>query len=130
MPVLAFDTTLTLSESQQTAITDRVTSLYTEQMATTAGHVAVMLRQQPQHAIALGRAVDGPIVILQADIRRGRSFDRKRAFALAVMDYLQDTFGVPEPNLKVAFTEHAGEELMGQNRVGGEWDEPSTEQGE
>jgi hypothetical protein len=31
-------------------------------------------------------------------------------------------FGVPEPNAKVVFTEHAGEDMMGIDRVGGDWD--------
>ncbi|WP_224269235.1 tautomerase [Haloprofundus salinisoli] len=90
-------------------------------MATTAGHVAVVVREHPPTAMSLGRAVDGPIATLNADIRRGRSFKRRRTFALAVVNWLEVAWDVPRPNVKVAFTEHEGHDLMGADRVGGEW---------
>ena len=36
------------------------------------------------------------------------------------MELVSERFGVPDPNLKVAFTEHPGEDLIGVDRVGGE----------
>ena len=70
----------------------------------------------------LGRAVDGPLLFLDADIRQGWSFDRKRAFALETFAHAGERFGVPGENMKVVFTEHPGESMMGVDRVGGEWD--------
>jgi phenylpyruvate tautomerase PptA (4-oxalocrotonate tautomerase family) len=122
MPLLQFDTTLSLSDDDKTALADRVTDLYTTEMATTAGHVAVSIRERGAADLHLGRAVDGPLLLLDAEIRRGRSFERKRAFALATMEYAGDRFDVPEANMKVVFTEHRGESMMGVDRVGGEWD--------
>ncbi len=122
MPLLQFDTTLSPSDDEKTALAERVTELYTTEMATTAGHVAVTIREREPADLHLGRAVGGPLCFLDAEIRRGRSFDRKRAFALATMEYIRDSFGVPDENLKVVFTEHRGEQLMGVDRVGGEWD--------
>jgi len=123
MPLLQFDTTASVTADQKTAFATRVTTLYTEEMATTTGHVAVSIRERDTADLHLGRAVSGPLVFLDADIRRGRSFERKRSFALAVSDLLTDRFGVPEPNIKIVFTEHAGESMMGVDRVGGEWSE-------
>ncbi|AXR76942.1 tautomerase family protein [Natrarchaeobaculum sulfurireducens] len=123
MPLLQFDTTLSLSSDQKTELAERVTALYTEAMATTAGHVAVSIRERDDADLHLGRAVDGPLVFLDAEIRQGRPFERKRAFALETMTYLCETFDVPEANAKVVFTEHPGESMMGVDRVGGEWDE-------
>lgn len=123
MPLLQFDTTLSLSSDQKTELAEYVTALYTEEMATTAGHVAVSIRERDDADLHLGRAVDGPLVFLDAEIRQGRPFERKRAFALETMAYLCETFDVPEPNAKVVFTEHPGESMMGVDRVGGEWDE-------
>jgi hypothetical protein len=37
------------------------------------------------------------------------------------MEYAAEQFEVPEPNLKVIFTEHRGNEMMGIDRVGGTW---------
>lgn len=128
MPLLQFDTTLSPSAEEKTALADRVTDLYTTEMETTAGHVAVTIRERDPADLHLGRAVDGPIVFLDAEIRRGRPFERKRAFALETMTYVCETFDVPEENAKVVFTEHPGEHMMGVDRVGGEWD--GDEEGE
>lgn len=122
MPLLQFDTTLALTAAEKTALADRVTALYATEMETTAGHVAVTVREREPADLHLGRAVDGPLVFLDAEIRRGRPFERKRAFALETMNYVCETFDVPEQNAKVVFTEHPGEHMMGVDRVGGEWD--------
>jgi len=123
MPLLQFDTTLSLSPAEKTSFAEVVTESYTDEMATTAGHVAVTIRDRESADLHLGRAVDGPLLFLDAEIRQGRSFERKRAFALAVMDHAADAFGVPDENMKVVFSEHPGEAMMGVNRVGGEWKE-------
>jgi len=122
MPLLQFDTTLSPAAAEKTAFAEEVTGLYTEEMATTAGHVAVTIRERDEADMHIGRGVEGPLLFLDAEIRRGRSAERKRAFALAVMSHAGDAFGVPDPNMKVVFTEHPGDAMMGVDRVGGEWD--------
>lgn len=123
MPLLQFDTTRSLTPEERTALADRVTKLYASEMETTAGHVAVTIREREASALHLGRAVEGPLLFLDAEIRRGRSFERKRAFALATMEYAGKTLEIPDENMKVVFTEHPGEAMMGVDRVGGEWSE-------
>ncbi len=121
MPLLSLDTTYDPTPAERRDCTGTLTDAYTEEMQTTAGHVAVVARSHPPDAMAIGRAVDGPLAFLDADIREGRPFELKRSFARRAMEYLVDTWGVPEPNLKVTFTEHPGQQLMGVDRVGGEW---------
>jgi phenylpyruvate tautomerase PptA (4-oxalocrotonate tautomerase family) len=121
MPLLQFDTTLSLSAAEKTAFAERVTELYTTEMETTEGHVAVTIRDRESTDLHLGRAVEGPLLFLDAEIRRGRPFERKREFALAVMEHAGATYDVPDENMKVVFTEHPGESMMGVDRVGGEW---------
>lgn len=122
MPYLALDTTFSPTDAERRAATAALTERYVEEMATTPGHVAIVVREHPPAAMALGRAQpDEPIAVLDADVRRGRPFDRRRAFALAVIDWLEGAWGVPRPNAKVVFTEHPGDQLMGADRVGGEW---------
>ncbi|WP_135305190.1 tautomerase family protein [Haloarcula amylovorans] len=121
MPLLQFDTTLSLSAEQKTSFAETVTEIYTTKMATKQGHVAVTIRDRNPADLHLGRAVEGPLLFLDAEIRQGRSFERKREFALAVMEHVASTFNVPDKNMKVVFTEHPGEAMMGVNRVGGEW---------
>lgn len=123
MPLLQFDTTLSLSAAEKTAFAERVTDLYTTEMATTQGHVAVTIRDREPADLHLGRAVEGPLLFLDAEIRQGRSFERKREFALGVMEHAGSTFDIPDENMKVAFTEHPGEAMMGVDRIGGEWSE-------
>jgi len=122
VPLLQFDTTLSPPADEKAAFAEAVTDLYTEEMATTAGHVAVTIRERADAEMHLGRSVDGPLLFLDAEVRRGRSTERKRAFALAVMARAGEDFGVPDPNMKVVFTEHPGDAMMGVDRVGGEWD--------
>jgi len=121
MPLLQFDIARPLSDAAKTSFAERVTELYTAEMDTTSGHVAVTIREREPSEIHLGRAVDGPLLVLDAEIRRGRSFDQKRAFALATMEHAAETFDIPDENMKVVFTEHPGEAMMGVDRVGGEW---------
>ncbi|QHS15736.1 tautomerase [haloarchaeon 3A1-DGR] len=123
MPLLQFDTTLALSPAEKTAFAETVTELYTTEMATTRGHVAVTIRDRGPTDLHLGRAVEGPLVFLDAEIRQGRSPERKRAFALAVMEHVGTTFDVPDENMKTVFTEHPGDAMMGVDRVGDEWNE-------
>ena len=122
MPHLAIDTTAEIDAADQERCIEALTALYTSEMETTAGHVAVTIRQHPVSAMDIGRSVAGPLAFLDADIRRGRSHEMRRAFALATIDWLADEWAIPRPNTKVVFTEHAGNQLMGADRVGGEWD--------
>lgn len=121
MPYLALDTTCELTTDDRRACTAAITDLYADEMATTRSHVAVAIREHPSAAMALGRAVEGPIAVLDADVRRGRSLEHRREFALGVVDWLDEEWDVPRPNVKVAFTEHEGDQLMGADRVGEEW---------
>jgi len=123
MPLLQFDTTLSLSPAEKTSFAERVTELYTTEMETTEGHVAVSIRDRESADLHLGRAVEGPLLFLDAEIRHGRPLERKRAFALAVMAHAGPTHDVPDENMKVVFTEHPGDAMMGVDRVGGEWND-------
>jgi phenylpyruvate tautomerase PptA (4-oxalocrotonate tautomerase family) len=129
MPLLQFDITGPLARADREAFAATVTDLYVEHMDTTAGHVAVTVRERDPGDLSLGRAVEGRRCFLDAEVRRGRSHERKRAFALAAMAAARERWGVPEPNLKVVFTEHAGEDMMGVDRIGGEW-RPEDDPGE
>jgi len=126
MPYLSLDTTDTPTENQQRDCTSALTDQYTEIMETDPDHVAVAIRTHPSEAMTLGRAVDGPIAVLSADIRRGRPFEQRRAFGLAVIDWLSAEWEISRPNLKIVFTEHSGDQLMGADRVGSEWSPQSV----
>jgi len=121
MPLLQFDTTLSLSADEKTAFAECVTTIYTTEMATTAGHVAVTIRNRKPADPHLGRAVDGPLLSLRRNSPRTvvRAQARLRPRDVRIR---RETFDVPDENTKVAFTEHPGEAMMGVDRIGGEWD--------
>ena len=121
MPLLRFTVTGPLADDAKRAFAERVTECYTEEMRTTAGHVAVDIAERRPSEVRIGREVDGPHLFLIAHVRAGRPFERKRAFALRVMRLAGDRFDVPDPNIKVVFVEHPGEDMMGVDRVGAEW---------
>ncbi|MGZ0747987.1 tautomerase family protein [Haloparvum sp. AD34] len=128
MPLLQFETTLELTPAQKTDFADTVRELYSEVMQTGTSHAAVVVRERSPAELSLGRETDDDrLLFLDADIREGRSADRKRTFARAVMDLAADEFGVPTPNMKVVFTEHEGPSMMGYDRVGSDW---SPEEGD
>lgn len=122
MPYLQIDHSLSLSDSDRTSVIENITSTYVREMETDSAHVAVRLQQLKRSSLALGRAdPDGPLVIISADIRRGRPQSQRRSLAMAIMTYFSDQFHVPEENIKIVFTEHPGPDMMGFNRVGSEW---------
>ncbi|PSP72898.1 tautomerase [Halobacteriales archaeon QS_3_64_16] len=129
MPLLSFVTDTERSPSEKRSFAEQVAELYAEHMETTTGHIAVEIREVEPGGLWLGRADDPDAghLFCDADIREGRSVDQRRAFALAVMDLAVEQWALPETNLKVVFTEHAGPEMMGMNRVGSDWASENTE---
>lgn len=122
MPFLQFDCSAVMTEGEKQAFVRQVTDQYAEHMDTETNHVAVAIRERSTAELAIGRTgSDEPCLVLDADVRRGREFKQKRSFALAAMGLAADTWGIRDPNMKVVFTEHAGEELMGVDRIGSEW---------
>ncbi|CQH53319.1 probable tautomerase [Halobacterium hubeiense] len=119
MPLLQFDADFPVSEADADAFADAVTDLYVETMDADRSYVAVVVRDDCH--LSLGRAVAGRQVFCSADVRAGRDEATKREFATAVMAEAAERFDVPEQNLKVVFTEHAGAQMQGVERVGGDW---------
>jgi hypothetical protein len=121
MPLLRFTTSVGASAADWQAFARRVAELYADIMATEQSHIAIERTQAAHEDLWLGRSVSGEFVFLDADVRAGRGHDQRRAFAVEVMDELAVRWGVPKPNMKIVFTEHAGELMMGYDRVGDDW---------
>ncbi|AKH96802.1 tautomerase family protein [Halanaeroarchaeum sulfurireducens] len=121
MPYLQFDTDFEILDAAAAGFERAVAELYAEQMDADTSYTAVAIRDDL--SIHLGRAEDERTVVLKADIRRGRTDERKRNLALAIMDLVAASFNVPAENQKVVFTEHDGNQMMGSDRVGEDWSE-------
>ena len=121
MPYLQFDADFRIPDEEAATFQTAVADLYAEQMDADASYTAVAVRDDV--SLFLGRADRGKRVVVSADIREGRSEARKRDLAIALIDLVHETFDVPSANQKVVFTEHAGHQMMGADRVGDDWDE-------
>lgn len=130
MPHLQFETTVSLEPAEKRAFADAVTDLYADYMETGTGHVAVTVRTLGDGAFSLGRLdPDDDAVMLNADVRRGRSFDQQRGFVRAAFETAHDRWGVPAANMYAVVTEHDGEQFHEYERVLSSWGEHEAEDG-
>ena len=123
MPHLQFDLNLSPSPADKTRFAAAVVQHFARIMDTGTDHIAVSLRCLAAEDLTFGRAVDPSrgIAFLNADLRLGRTPGQKRAFALAVIDELERTFGVPRAGVYVIFTEHDGPDFQMHDGVLPSW---------
>ncbi|MFB6116944.1 tautomerase [Halosegnis sp.] len=130
MPLLTLETTCRLGPADKRAVTDRLTELYADHMETGTGHVAVVIHTHPNGGLALGRLTpDEDAVLLDADVRRGRSFDQQRAFVEAAFEAVATHWGVPTENAYAVVTAHDGEQFHEADRVLASWDADEAGEG-
>jgi len=92
-------------------------------MDTGTDHIAVTLRCASREDLTFGRAADPSrgIAFLNADLRKGRTPQQKREFALAVIAELERVLGVPRASVYVVFTEHDGPDFQMHDGVLPSW---------
>jgi phenylpyruvate tautomerase PptA (4-oxalocrotonate tautomerase family) len=123
MPHLQFDLNFAPKPDLKARFAAAVVGHFARAMDTGADHIAVSLRCGAREDLTFGRAADPSrgIAFLNADLRRGRTAEQKRRFALAVIAELESTLGVPQPNVYVIFTEHDGPDFQMHDRVLPSW---------
>ena len=123
MPHLQFDLSFTPSRDAKTRFSSAVVQHFARVMDTGTDHIAVTLRCGAREDLRFGRAADPSpgIAFLNADLRRGRTPAQKRSFALAVIDELERTLGIPASNVYVVFTEHDGPDFQMHDGVLPSW---------
>lgn len=123
MPHLQFETNFTPTSQEKLRFGAAVVRHFSEIMDTGTDHIGVTLRSYGRDDLVFGRAeqVGQGIVFLNADIRKGRTADQKRRLALAIMAELHGTWGVPQRNVYVIYTEHDGENFQLSDRVLPSW---------
>jgi len=122
MPHLHFELNFAPSREEKTLFTKAVVQGFAQIMDTGTDHVAVTLRSCEPEDLAFGRAQgDGRAVVVDADIRYGRSTDQKRRLALRVMEEVERSFRVPQRSVYVVYTEHDGASFQLSDRVLPSW---------
>lgn len=127
-PHLQLETNQALTDDGRARFVDWMTERYAETMETGTGHVAVTVRELDRPSLALGRAPAGePVGLLNADVRRGRSYEQRRAFAEAVIDRMGEWLDVPREHCYVVYTEHPGEDFVLAEGPLGSWSEEEAD---
>jgi phenylpyruvate tautomerase PptA (4-oxalocrotonate tautomerase family) len=130
VPHLQFETTVPLKPAAKRVFTDEITDLYADRMATGTSHVAVTVRELEAASFSLGRLEPGDdAVMLNADIRSGRSADQQRSFIRDAFDAAHDRWGIPTANMYAVVTEHDGEQFHEYDRVLSSWGDHEAEEG-
>jgi phenylpyruvate tautomerase PptA (4-oxalocrotonate tautomerase family) len=123
MPHLQFELNLSPTAEEKRRFAEAVVRHFATVMDTGTDHIGVTLRSYGPGDLAFGRA-EGPhgrIAFLNADIRKGRTADQKRRLALAIIDELHRTWGIPKKAVYVIYTEHDGENFQLEERVLPSW---------
>ena len=123
MPHLQFDLNFEPAAAQKTRFALAIVQHFARVMDTGTDHIAVSLRCGAREDLTFGRATDASrgIAFLNADLRHGRTADQKRRFALAAIDELEQTLGVPRAAVYVIFTEHDGPDFQMHDGVLPTW---------
>jgi len=101
MPHLAFDLSATPPADAKLRFSAAVVQHFSRVMDTGTDHIAVSLRCLSREDLAFGRSDPSlGTAFLNADLRRGRTADQKRRFALAVISELERTLGIPPQRLR------------------------------
>ncbi|MEJ2470767.1 MAG: hypothetical protein P8Y91_05155 [Desulfuromonadales bacterium] len=121
MPHLQFEFNFTPDRAEKTAFADAVRNHFATIMKTGTDHIGITFRCYPPGDLVFGRAGDGSIVFLNADIRLGRTADQKRRLALAIMDEIGTRWGMAREHVYIVYTEHDGPDFQLSDRVLPSW---------
>jgi len=123
MPHLQFQMNFDAGSEEKRRFASAVVRCFSEIMDTGTDHVAVAIRCAAPEDLAFGRAAasGGRTVLVNADIRLGRTRDQKRRLALAFIEEIARTWGAAREAVYVVYTEHDGEHFQLSDRVLPSW---------
>lgn len=113
MPHLQVDINQTLTREQKVLVIARMKQLFSEVMDTGTDHIAVSIREHGTYNLDIGRARDHEkgIVLINADIRKGRPMAQRRDLSVGFIDVFDELLGTPREQVYVTLTEHKGEDF-------------------
>lgn len=128
MPHLRFETTA--EPGDKTKFTAWVTERFADVMDTGTGHVGVSFRVCDRDDLSLGRAADDEdVVLVDADIRAGRSENQRRTLAASIIESISEAWDVPASNVYLVYTEHDGFDFHLAEGALASWDESESTTG-
>jgi phenylpyruvate tautomerase PptA (4-oxalocrotonate tautomerase family) len=123
MPYLHLDLPLPVAPGDRPEIAGRLARLYADVMETNPERVTVAFRELGENGV-LRTASDGTpetVVMVQADIRRGRPPEQRARLGEAVAELLGEALDWPPSRVVIEFTQHAGDEFWREGGLGSDW---------
>ena len=121
MPHLQFEFNFAPERAEKAAFANAVRNHFATIMNTGTDHIGITLRCYQPEDLVFGRAGDGTIAFLNADIRLGRTADQKRRLALAILDEICLRWGLAKESIYIIYTEHDGPDFQLSDRVLPSW---------
>jgi len=125
MPHLQFEINRSLEDSDKISFAEQVRQLFSEVMDTGTDHISISIREFGTHNLAIGRVKEPEkgVAVVNADIREGRTMEKRRTLTLGFMDLLYKTWAIPKEHMYVTLTEHKGEDFHLLERYLASWQE-------
>ena len=123
MPYLHLDLPLAVRSGDRARIAGRLARLYAEVMQTSAQRPTIGFRELGRHGV-LRLGADGevePVLLVQCDIRRGRSAEQRERLGAAIAALLDEELNWPASHTIVEFTQHAGDEFWRADGLSRDW---------
>jgi phenylpyruvate tautomerase PptA (4-oxalocrotonate tautomerase family) len=113
MPHLQFEFNRSLTDNQKQSFAEEVRTLFSEVMDTGTDHISISIREFGTYNLSIGRVKkpEQGVAVVNADIREGRSMEKRRTLTLGFMELINKSFNIPVTNMYVTLTEHKGEDF-------------------
>lgn len=123
MPHLQFEINRPLEDSTKVIFAEKVRRLFSTIMDTGTDHISISIREFGTHNLSIGRVKEPEkgVALVNADIREGRTIEKRRQLTLGFMQLLNDTWQIPKEHMYVTLTEHKGEDFHLLERYLASW---------
>jgi phenylpyruvate tautomerase PptA (4-oxalocrotonate tautomerase family) len=113
MPHLQFEFNRNLTDSQKQTFAEDVRTLFSDIMDTGTDHISISIREFGTYNLSIGRVREPEkgVAVVNADIREGRTIEKRRTLTLGFMELINKSFNIPVTNMYVTLTEHKGEDF-------------------
>jgi hypothetical protein len=123
VPYLHLDLPLTVPADARRRIAGRLAHAYAEVMQTSPRRPTIGFRELGEQGV-LRLGADGEVeavVLVQCDIRRGRSAEQRERLGAAIAAVLEEELSWPASHTIVEFTQHAGDEFWRADGLSHDW---------
>ena len=113
MPHLQFEFNRNLTDNQKRTFAEEVRTLFSKVMDTGTDHISISIREFGTYNLSIGRVKEPEkgVAVVNADIREGRTMEKRRTLTLGFMELINKSFNIPVTNMYVTLTEHKGEDF-------------------